>query len=244
MRGFTNGKWLSGLLTVSLAAMPTCIISAEENNEVANQYIIVELEPVSVSESDTTENASETEPSTEEIVEAESNAVLFSLEEGMNAEEYSVTGISANEPIVAQLLAQTEDYQDYDTIALYDLISHQQIADEPYDFSLQISENADITLYQSVDGQLQKSTLDAAYEEEGWKETFHISNRTRNNEAKSADNKRSGKHQSTRDKTSSTEYNSANNKSEYGCVNQSTGNTAADNGAYTRLGASNKGSPS
>jgi hypothetical protein len=167
MRGFTNGKWLSGLLTVSLAAMPTCIISAEENNEeVADQYIIVELEPVSVSESDTTENASETEPSTEEIVEAESNAVLFSLEEGMNAEEYSVTGISANEPIVAQLLAQTEDYQDYDTIALYDLISHQQIADEPYDFSLQISENADITLYQSVDGQLQKSTLDAAYEEE------------------------------------------------------------------------------
>ena len=53
MRGFTNGKWLSGLLTVSLAAMPTCIISAEENNEVADQYIIVELEPVSVSESDT-----------------------------------------------------------------------------------------------------------------------------------------------------------------------------------------------
>ncbi len=181
MRGFTNGKWLSGLLTVSLAAMPTCIISAEENNEVADQYIIVELEPVSVSESDTTENASETEPSTEEIVEAESNAVLFSLEEGMNAEEYSVTGISANEPIVAQLLAQTEDYQDYDTIALYDLISHQQIADEPYDFSLQIPENADITLYQSVDGQLQKSTLDAAYTEEEYNRLPLISYQSKTN---------------------------------------------------------------
>ena len=84
----------------------------------------------------------------------------------MDKEEYSITGISANEPIIAQLLAQTADYQDYDTIALYDLVSHQQTADEPYDFSLQIPENADITLYQGVDGQLQKSTLDAMYTED------------------------------------------------------------------------------
>ena len=49
---------------------------------------------------------------------------------------------------------------------MYDLVSHQQTADEPYDFSLQIPENADITLYQGVDGQLQKSTLDAMYTED------------------------------------------------------------------------------
>ena len=160
--------WLSAMLTVSLTASAAWMIPAEENNEVADQYIIVELESVVVSESDTTENVSEAEQSTEETVEVESglNAVLFSLEESMDAEEYSVTGISANEPIIAQLLAQTADYQDYDTIALYDLISHQQTADEPYDFNLQISEDAKITLYQSVDGQLQESTLDAAYTEE------------------------------------------------------------------------------
>ena len=161
-------NWLSGLLTVSLAVIPTCTITAEENSKIVDQYIIVELEPVSVSESDTAESVSETELSTEETVEVESDpdVVLFSLQEGLDKEEYSITGISANEPIIAQLLAQTADYQDYDTIALYDLVSHQQTADEPYDFSLQIPENADITLYQGVDGQLQKSTMDAMYTED------------------------------------------------------------------------------
>lgn len=161
-------NWLSGLLTVSLAVIPTCTITAEENSKIVDQYIIVELEPVSVSESDTAESVSETELSTEETVEVESDpdVVLFSLQEGLDKEEYSITGISANEPIIAQLLAQTADYQDYDTIALYDLVSHQQTADEPYDFSLQIPENADITLYQGVDGQLQKSTLNAMYTED------------------------------------------------------------------------------
>ena len=161
-------NWLSGLLTVSLAVIPTCTITAEENSKIVDQYIIVELEPVSVSESDTAESVSETELSTEETVEVESDpdVVLFSLQEGLDKEEYSITGISANEPIIAQLLAQTADYQDYDTIALYDLVSHQQTADEPYDFSLQIPENADITLYQGVDGQLQKSTLDEMYTED------------------------------------------------------------------------------
>ena len=161
-------NWLSGLLTVSLAVIPTCTITAEENSKIVDQYIIVELEPVSVSDSDTAESMSETELSTEETVEVESDpdVVFFSLQEGLDKEEYSITGISANESIIAQLLAQTADYQDYDTIALYDLVSHQQTADEPYDFSLQIPDDADITLYQTVDGQLQKSTLDAMYTED------------------------------------------------------------------------------
>ena len=159
-------NWLSGLLTVSLAVIPTCTITAEENSKIVDQYIIVELEPVAVSDSDAAENVSEAEQSTEETVEAESEAVLFSLEESMDSDEYSVTGISANEPIIAQLLAQTVEYQNYDTIALYDLISHHQTTDEPYDFNLQIPEDADITLYQTVDGQLQKSTLDVMYTED------------------------------------------------------------------------------
>ena len=43
---------------------------------------------------------------------------------------------------------------------MYDITSYQQTTDEPYDFNLQIPEDADITLYQTVDGQLQESTLD------------------------------------------------------------------------------------
>jgi len=184
MSGFTNRKnWLSGLLTVSLAVIPTCTITAEENSKIVDQYIIVELEPVSVSESDTAESVSETELSTEETVEVESDpdVVLFSLQEGLDKEEYSITGISANEPIIAQLLAQTADYQDYDTIALYDLVSHQQTADEPYDFNLQIPEDADITLYQTVDGQLQESTLDVMCTEDEYNRLPLVSYRSETN---------------------------------------------------------------
>ena len=155
-------NWLSGLLTVSLAVIPTCTITAEENSKIVDQYIIVELEPVSVSDSDTAESMSETELSTEETVEVESEpeVVLFSLQDSLDSEEYSVTGISVDEPIIAQLLEQTADYQNYDTIALYDITSYQQTNDESYDFNLQIPEDADITLYQTVDGQLQENTLD------------------------------------------------------------------------------------
>ena len=71
-----------------------------------------------------------------------------------------------DEPIIAKLLAKTADYQDYDTIALYDITSYQQTTDEPYDFNLQIPKDADITLYQTVDGQLQESTLDVMYTED------------------------------------------------------------------------------
>ena len=82
-----------------------------------------------MSDSDAAENVSEAEQSTEETVEVESDpdVVLFSLQEGLDKEEYSITGISANEPIIAQLLAQTADYQDYDTIAcmILFLISRQ-----------------------------------------------------------------------------------------------------------------------
>ena len=54
-------NWLSGLLTVSLAVIQTCTITAEENSKIVDQYIIVELEPVAVSDSDAAENVSEAE---------------------------------------------------------------------------------------------------------------------------------------------------------------------------------------
>ena len=172
MKKWSNKKaeWLLAMLAVSLTASAAWTIFAEEKSEAIDQYIIVELETLTVSNVDEEEKESslEAELSTEEMVEAESESdvVLFSLQDSLDSEEYSVTGISVDEPIIAKLLAQTADYQDYDTIALYDITSYQQTDDEPYDFNLQIQEDADITLYQTVDGQLQKSTLDAMYTED------------------------------------------------------------------------------
>ena len=172
MKKWSNKKaeWLLAMLAVSLTASAAWTIFAEEKSEAIDQYIIVELETLTVSNVDEEEKESslEAELSTEEMVEAESESdvVLFSLQDSLDSEEYSVTGISVDEPIIAKLLAKTADYQDYDTIALYDITSYQQTTDEPYDFNLQIQEDADITLYQTVDGQLQKSTLDAMYTED------------------------------------------------------------------------------
>ena len=172
MKKWSNKKaeWLLAMLALSLTASAAWTIFAEEKSEAIDQYIIVELETLTMSNVDEEEKESslEAELSTEEMVEAESESdvVLFSLQDSLDSEEYSVTGISVYEPIIAKLLAQTADYQDYDTIALYDITSYQQTTDEPYDFNLQIQEDADITLYQTVDGQLQESTLDVMYTED------------------------------------------------------------------------------
>lgn len=163
-----SDKRISGLavtaLTVSLVMSTVQMIPAEET-ELLDQYMIIELEPIVKSEADVqeTETTSE-EQSTEEMSEvvSDSDMVLFALSNFIG-DDYSITGISVDEPIIAQLLAQTTDYQDYDSIALYDLISNQQSADSLYDFNLQIPEDAEVTLYQAIDGQLQKDTLDVAY---------------------------------------------------------------------------------
>ena len=166
MKKWSNKKaeWLLVMLAVSLTASASLTITAEEKSEAIDRYIIVELETLTVPNVDTEEMelSSESEQSTEETVEVESEpeVVLFSLQDSLDSEEYIVTGISVDEPIIAQLLEQTADYQNYDTIALYDITSYQQTTDESYDFNLQIPEDADITLYQTVDGQLQESTLD------------------------------------------------------------------------------------
>ncbi len=172
MKKWSNKKaeWLLAMLAVSLTASAAWTIFAEEKSEAIDQYIIVELETLTMSNVDEEEKESslEAELSTQEMVEAESESdvVLFSLQDSLDSEEYSVTGISVDEPIIAKLLAKTADYQDYDTIALYDITSYQQTTDEPYDFNLQIPKDADITLYQTVDGQLQESTLDVMYTED------------------------------------------------------------------------------
>ena len=172
MKKWSNKKAerLLAMLAVSLTASAAWTIFAEEKSEAIDQYIIVELETLTMSNVDEEEKESslEAELSTEEMVEAESESdvVLFSLQDSLDSEEYSVTGISVDEPIISRLLAQTADYQDYDTIALYDITSYQQTTDEPYDFNLQIPKDADITLYQTVDGQLQESTLDVMYTED------------------------------------------------------------------------------
>ncbi len=166
MKKWSNKKaeWLLVMLAVSLTASASWTITAEEKSETIDRYIIVELETLTVPNVDAEEMelSSESEQSTEETgeVESEPEVVLFSLQDRLDSEEYSVTGISVDEPIIAQLLEQTADYQNYDTIALYDITSYQQTTDEPYDFNLHIPEDADITLYQTVDGQLLESTLD------------------------------------------------------------------------------------
>lgn len=166
MKKWSNKKaeWLLVMLAVSLTASASWTIPAEEKSEAIDRYIIVELETLTVPNvvAEEMELSSESEQSTEETVEVESEpeVVLFSLQDSLDSEEYIVTGISVDEPIIAQLLEQTADYQNYDTIALYDITSYQQTTDESYDFNLQIPEDADITLYQTVDGQLQESTLD------------------------------------------------------------------------------------
>lgn len=109
MKKWSNKKaeWLLVMLAVSLTASASWTITAEEKSEAIDQYIIVELETLTVPNVDAEEMelSSESEQSTEETVEVESEpeVVLFSLQDSLDSEEYSVTGISVDEPIFATL---------------------------------------------------------------------------------------------------------------------------------------------
>ena len=107
MKKWSNKKaeWLLVMLAVSLTASASWTITAEEKSEAIDRYIIVELETLTVPNVDAEEMklSSESEQSTEETVEVESEpeVVLFSLQDSLDSEEYSVTGISVDEPIIA-----------------------------------------------------------------------------------------------------------------------------------------------
>lgn len=107
MKKWSNKKaeWLLVMLAVSLTASASWTITAEEKSEAIDRYIIVELETLTAPNVDAEEMelSSESEQSTEETVEVESEpeVVLFSLQDSLDSEEYSVTGISVDEPIIA-----------------------------------------------------------------------------------------------------------------------------------------------
>ena len=109
MKKWSNKKaeWLLVMLAVSLTASASWTIPAEEKSEAIDRYIIVELETLTVPNvvAEEMELSSESEQSTEETVEVESEpeVVLFSLQDSLDSEEYSVTGISVAEPIFATM---------------------------------------------------------------------------------------------------------------------------------------------
>ena len=96
MKKWSNKKaeWLLVMLAVSLTASASWTITAEEKSEAIDRYIIVELETLTAPNVDAEEMelSSESEQSTEETVEVESEpeVVLFSLQDSLDSEEYSV----------------------------------------------------------------------------------------------------------------------------------------------------------
>lgn len=180
-----KGKRFVAWLILSLAAALALTIPAAEESKVPqkDQYLIFELQPV-VFETDTQEalsgeaeetlesaSESNTEAGTEEgerileIVSRTDTALLY-LSEEYSCDDFSVTGIRADEPVIARLLARTDDYEGYDSIALYDIISYHPESDGGYLFTLQLDAAADVSLYQILDGTLQKSGLDVLYTED------------------------------------------------------------------------------
>lgn len=133
--------WYTMGLTIAFTAIVIQKIPAEKRQAVS-QYIIIELEPMVVAEYESVSEKS--------------------------MEDYDVTGIIMDDPIISQILGQNGFEQEYDKVALYEVTSHQQSMDGWYDFILPIFEDAEIVLYQRENSQIKKSmleTLDAAEED-------------------------------------------------------------------------------
>lgn len=161
MRDLRKQNWVFGLSVIAFAMASVCTSLAEEDGKTADQYVIVELEPISMTKKEMDS------ANTEQTSQADS--ILFSLQDSGDTDEYCITGICANEPIVAQILTHTTADFAYDAASVYELVLKQQTVEQldySCDFNLQIPEDAAITLYQRNDEKLQKSTLDVAYTDE------------------------------------------------------------------------------
>lgn len=125
-------------------------------------YWIIEL-------SETKETAFERNVQTEQ-----SDFNPFQLEECYEDEAYRVTGVCADEPIIALLLDQfvqsygleSTDEPLYTGVAAYEIVSYLPQQDGTYEFCLTLFQEADCTLYQYTDGALQESTLSSMQREE------------------------------------------------------------------------------
>ena len=164
-------KVFIAVTTAALAAAGMSV-PATESKAKTDAYLIVDLAKVS-------EPVEETVTEAESLAEIGENelAIEFSAEELLtnfyldlsdleDTGSYTVNGMFAEEPIMAQFLSQVESLDGYDAAGIYEITSDQTQDLDEYQLNLVLADDANLFHYSLSDGTLVKTPLEAVFGQE------------------------------------------------------------------------------
>ena len=159
-------------VTTAALAAAGMSVPATESKAKTDAYLIVDLAKVS-------EPVEETVTEAESLAENGENelAIEFSAEELLtnfyldlsdleDTGSYTVNGMFAEEPIMAQFLSQVESLDGYDAAGIYEITSDQTQDLDEYQLNLVLADDANLFHYSLSDGTLVKTPLEAVFGQE------------------------------------------------------------------------------
>lgn len=159
-------------VTTAALAAAGMSVPATENKAKTDAYLIVDLAKVSepveetVTEAESLAEIGENELAIESSAEELLTNFYLDLSDLEDTGSYTVNGMFAEEPIMAQFLSQVESLDGYDAAGIYEITSDQTQDLDEYQLNLVLADDANLFHYSLSDGTLVKTPLEAVFGQE------------------------------------------------------------------------------
>ena len=159
-------------VTTAALAAAGMSVPATESKAKTDAYLIVDLAKVSepveetVTEAESLAEIGENELAIESSAEELLTNFYLDLSYLEDTGSYTVNGMFAEEPIMAQFLSQVESLDGYDAAGIYEITSDQTQDLDEYQLNLVLADDANLFHYSLSDGTLVKTPLEAVFGQE------------------------------------------------------------------------------
>ncbi len=159
-------------VTTAALAAAGMSVPATESKAKTDAYLIVDLAKVSepveetVTEAESLAEIGENELAIESSAEELLTNFYLDLSDQEDTGSYTVNGMFAEEPIMAQFLSQVESLDGYDAAGIYEITSDQTQDLDEYQLNLVLADDANLFHYSLSDGTLVKTPLEAVFGQE------------------------------------------------------------------------------
>ena len=156
-------------VTTAALAAAGMSVPATESKAKTDAYLIVDLAKVSepveetVTEAESLAEIGENELAIESSAEELLTNFYLDLSYLEDTGSYTVNGMFAEEPIMAQFLSQVESLDGYDAAEIYEITSDQAQDLDEYQLNLVLADDANLFHYSLSDGTLVKTPLEAVF---------------------------------------------------------------------------------
>lgn len=156
-------------VTTAALAAAGMSVPATESKAKTDAYLIVDLAKVSepveetVTEAESLAEIGENELAIESSAEELLTNFYLDLSYLEDTGSYTVNGMFAEEPIMAQFLSQVESLDGYDAAGIYEITSDQAQDLDEYQLNLVLADDANLFHYSLSDGTLVKTPLEAVF---------------------------------------------------------------------------------